>query len=693
MASPLRSTFGALSSLTSSLPKVAGQSISAAASAAPQLVSNVGEALSTLPASAEAASRGKFGSIKPGPGLKAAFELAHVPVNPDGIGQFVSTAAQSSLGYSAQSNLDSVNEIFSALGLPVWIVRGSNPDTQAVVRVQQTNQANADDSEPKQTGLTPRQFMQFMHEARRSGNLGGGLEKYVEDMIEDGHLTHLTIVPNSFETKLYVDVARLMIFIWHHSFQTLNSASFWGHQLQVVTSPHSHTTSGSKGRKARTHVGEEQISLIVDKMLESEAVNLTIVPDFIEKRLYVNCIMVVFQLLDDLVTGDGDEVTCMGHALRFSLEKQPLDLLQRTLKDRPVRHCQIDDAVLNELTDELLADEDVNLQWMPDVIERQIYKSVLRLMIRVMEEVVCRVKMKMLGRDIDVRILGVEDVKADQASKAQKPEAKMYKAEEDPLKIISSTELEERLKDIDEQRRILEAIKEMGGVEFDMTAERPMIQRKFDHAPSTEEARRVSGDEQAAGEEEEAHEFQRLAHTLKLGRSLSVKCEVEADIDIPHSMIADLETYPNWMPWCTAGKVVGQKRDEVTDDGRECIYNGEVGFGFETGSFLGTLGDTVKYRITSSTPGDNDNSVSPKARVMADAVDGFAYGEKLVYDWRFKQLRPGLTKVELDMLFQARSVLYMPFWDSMQNMVISKMLVAFKARAEVLQKQNHSKNE
>jgi hypothetical protein len=271
MASPLRSTFGALSSLTSSLPKVAGQSISAAASAAPQLVSNVGEALSTLPASAEAASRGKFGSIKPGPGLKAAFELAHIPVNPDGIGQFVSTAAQSSLGYSAQSNLDSVNEIFSALGLPVWIVRGSNPDTQAVVRVQQTNQANADDSEPKQTGLTPRQFMQFMHEARRSGNLGGGLEKYVEDMIEDGHLTHLTIVPNSFETKLYVDVARLMIFIWHHSFQTLNSASFWGHQLQVVTSPHSHTTSGSKGRKARTHVGEEQISLIVDKMLESEA--------------------------------------------------------------------------------------------------------------------------------------------------------------------------------------------------------------------------------------------------------------------------------------------------------------------------------------------------------------------------------------------------------------------------------------
>merc|ERR1712054_493130 len=81
------------------------------------------------------------------------------------------------------------------------------------------------------------------------------------------------------------------------------------------------------------------------------------------------------------------------------------------------------------------------------------------------------------------------------------------------------------------------------------------------------------------------------------------------------------------------------------------------------------------------------------ARVVADASDGFAYGEKLIYDWRFRRLGPGLTKVELDMLFQARSVLYMPFWDSMQNMVISKMLVAFKARAEVLQSQSHSKSE
>merc|ERR1711988_816173 len=142
-----------------------------------------------------------------------------------------------------------------------------------------------------------------------------------------------------------------------------------------------------------------------------------------------------------------------------------------------------------------------------------------------MEEIMCRVKMSMLGRYVDARILGAEDVKAYQAANADKPEAVLYFAEEDPLKVVSSTELEERLKDIDEQRRILEAIKETGGVEFDMTAERPMAQRKPDAAVGTEEARQATGEVEAAADEE-VHEFQRLAHTLKLGRSLSVKCEV-----------------------------------------------------------------------------------------------------------------------------------------------------------------------
>merc|ERR1712048_736162 len=135
--------------------------------------------------------------------------------------------------------------------------------------------------------------------------------------------------------------------------------------------------------------------------------------------------------------------------------------------------------------------------------------------------------------------------------------------------------------------------------------------------------------------------------------------------------------------------MVGDSTDGHTDR----AFDGEVGFGFETGTFLGTVGDVVSYTVTVRPPVSSNSAVDAggetqtvieacHAGVKADAVNGFTYGKRLVYDWRFERIGPRRTKVELDMFFQARSVLYMPLWDSMQNMVVNGMLGAFTARAE-----------
>jgi len=236
-----------------------------------------------------------------------------------------------------------------------------------------------------------------------------------------------------------------------------------------------------------------------------------------------------------------------------------------------------------------------------------------------------------------------------------------------------------------------------------------MIQRKIEpfgeNAKATDpdgskEMRPVMDADTVGGVEEQnkPHEFDQLAHTLKLGRSFGFKTEIEADIQHPYNLIGDVETYPLWMPWCAAGKALGQ-RNELTPDNRKCTYDGEVGFGFDTGTFLGVLGDTVCYRITLVAPyqvvggrpkaPDGGSAPLDAGQVIA-ACDGFAYGEKLVWDWRFTEIRPGVTKCELDMLFQAKSVLYLPLWDSLKDMVVEKLLVSFKARCESLQKQGAS---
>merc|ERR1712080_392698 len=85
--------------------------------------------------------------------------------------------------------------------------------------------------------------------------------------------------------------------------------------------------NNGKGNRKIQHVGEQQIKACVDRMLESEAVNMLWVPDFIEKKVYVNAITVVMQLLDDFLAGDDDEIICLGHAVRLRLQKQPIERL------------------------------------------------------------------------------------------------------------------------------------------------------------------------------------------------------------------------------------------------------------------------------------------------------------------------------------------------------------------------------
>jgi len=65
-------------------------------------------------------------------------------------------------------------------------------------------------------------------------------------------------------------------------------------------------------------------------------------------------------------------------------------------------------------------------------------------------------------------------------------------------------------------------------------------------------------------------------------------------------------------------------------------------------------------------------------------VDGFRYGSRLVYDWRFCAVNENETEVKLDMFFCAKSVLFLPVWDSIQNMVVNDMMKAFMTRSKAL---------
>lgn len=86
-----------------------------------------------------------------------------------------------------------------------------------------------------------------------------------------------------------------------------------------------------------------------------------------ERAVFTNCLIVIFQIVEDLTSARRLEVGLLGHNVRFKLEPQPLKLV-REMAERPIQRCDINTEAVDEMVEELLQDPDVNLYWVPDSI-------------------------------------------------------------------------------------------------------------------------------------------------------------------------------------------------------------------------------------------------------------------------------------------------------------------------------------
>lgn len=166
-------------------------------------------------------------------------------------------------------------------------------------------------------------------------------------------------------------------------------------------------------------------------------------------------------------------------------------------------------------------------------------------------------------------------------------------------------------------------------------------------------------------------DFAQRASQSQLGRALHQRHEVEGMLPAAFEAVSDFPAYAEWMPWCDFGRNVG--------DTSQANYKCVVGFGIEA-PIVGRLGDQVHYDVMVHRP----NSKGEYARCVATTTPaGFAYGDVLIYDWKFAKhpTKPDThVDVVLDVYFEAKSWYYMPVWDSLENKVIADMVVAFKKR-------------
>eukprot|EP00747_Dinoflagellata_sp_TGD_P206743 gnl/TRDRNA2_/TRDRNA2_80415_c0_seq2.p1 gnl/TRDRNA2_/TRDRNA2_80415_c0~~gnl/TRDRNA2_/TRDRNA2_80415_c0_seq2.p1 ORF type:complete len:576 (-),score=135.68 gnl/TRDRNA2_/TRDRNA2_80415_c0_seq2:56-1783(-) len=521
--------------------------------------------------------------------------------------------------------------------------------------------------------LTPKRFVQFMRNAQRRNQRKqhrDPVEKYVEQIFTSGHLRKMSVMP--FEKKLYTDVARIICFAFDRALLQANGTSLWGHELRVKAVVDS-SGEGLDYGSAQSRLRVEQVEAVVDAMLQSEDLQVPPVLDNLQRQLLVNCSILILQLIEDLTSKRAMQVTILGHSLNVQVAPDALSKLLVKDTNAQQRRFRINKPAIDALVDAIIEDSEVQNVLVPDLIEAEVYRVCFQRMLFIAQEILGRLRIRLFGVEVRLGLIAEENYEDDASSEIDPAEVTVEV-------LVSESELRSYLSKLEDERRRIE--KEIEARHEEDAAGSAIRDSATARAKANLEDTPADSEEApvGTGEPMKFHEFRSLAQQDRLARTLNIQRTVAVPVDIAYEMLADVDGYPSWMPMCTSAQV--RSREELVV---EC----DVGFGIETGTMLGMLGDTVRYRVMLRPPGTVQSSISKNpgaraARIVADASDGFAYGKRLVYDWRFLEVAPGETDVRLDLFFQAKTMLYLPIWDSMQATVTGVMMRKFTERGGIL---------
>ncbi|EOD36603.1 hypothetical protein EMIHUDRAFT_226101 [Emiliania huxleyi CCMP1516] len=134
------------------------------------------------------------------------------------------------------------------------------------------------------------------------------VEQFVEEILNDADL-NIQSIPDSVEKQIYLSTVKIALNAVYKGLSSLHGMDVVGHKMIVRRLESLGAVSG---------IVREGLELVADRLLANPAVNQKLVPDFVERKLYINCLQLLFRLLDSLAATF--RITVCGHDVRVSFE-------------------------------------------------------------------------------------------------------------------------------------------------------------------------------------------------------------------------------------------------------------------------------------------------------------------------------------------------------------------------------------
>ncbi|KAK3261042.1 hypothetical protein CYMTET_30035 [Cymbomonas tetramitiformis] len=191
-------------------------------------------------------------------------------------------------------------------------------------------------------------------------------------------------------------------------------------------------TVPATSEEARRMKRRQNVAKYVELMAGSNVMSLTsLIPDSVEKEVYTAVLVLVLDALHDMFSKlNGLKV--FGHELLLNIEEVALA--------NPDTNVEVPN--FGPLVEALLRNDDVNIDWVPDFVERQLYLNCLTVVYGLLHEIAKSFEITFMGMEITLKLCPSKDVwqseammassfQVDSASVAEKVDKMLGKVDND----------------------------------------------------------------------------------------------------------------------------------------------------------------------------------------------------------------------------------------------------------------------
>ena len=227
------------------------------------------------------------------------------------------------------------------------------------------------------------------------------VEEFVQMIMADESM-NIYGIPDSLENSIYkLVLSKMLATLYKLMHKAITGVGLLGHHLELDIE------EGIKGYVVnKPPIDVEAVQSLVEILLQEKAVNLTWVADSVEKQIYTNVIVVGFGVMQTFL--DSFCVDFCGHRLEAKFKPNGIGYIKKEERMEDFKgflQTHVDHDVLNDFIDFTMATSGAEDNWVPDQLEKAVFKGIFTLVLYVFKEISGEVVINLLGDNFRMRLV------------------------------------------------------------------------------------------------------------------------------------------------------------------------------------------------------------------------------------------------------------------------------------------------